>query len=663
MRRHLHLIAFVLLAVYLTIFFELGDLPFMGADEPRYARISEEMLRGGDYVTPRLEGAPWLEKPPLLFWVQALSFRVFGVSETAARLPVALLATLCILAAGGLAWHLSGFRAGVLSLLILSTSIQFFIFARAGSTDMPLAACLTVALVCGYRATGSRNPVWSLLSGAALGAAALAKGPVALILFGGIFTIYFLWVEKLEWHWRHLLTGAAAFLATSGPWYWSVWVANGYSFFVTFWLNHHLARVMSDLHHHSQPFWYYLAVLAVGFFPWTPFLAGSFARLRHWRNGAGPDHAQIFLCIWAVLPVIFFSLSESKLPGYVLPVVPALALLAAREWDRDLAGGAAAGKSLRIQWLAMQGLTLLTAAAIVHMSRTYYTSDSGLWVALPLAAAVLWGARESRAGRPERAFLSLVGGMVLATAAAFSFLGPAVEHYHSARSLARASQPLISEDRPLVLYRYFHHTALYYTGYQATREEVPSLAHLREYSSRHPQEHYYLLTKEEGRRELETLPGSRVLLEEGNLRLVRLPRESLHQEPASTPVTEGQLGFARPVPRRSSDIPVVAGGEWSGDIPVAGWRGVERRHSCRRLEGGLSCPPGRGGRKTPAPHGRPLFSPPVERRLKAAAPLPTVVEPAFRFMAGRSRDIPVPSFSDRSGDLSSRRSGLPISQR
>ena len=536
-----HLIAFVLLAVYLTLFFQLGDLPFMGADEPRYARISEEMLLAGDFVTPRLEGSPWLEKPPLLFWVQALSFRLFGVSEAAARLPVALLGLLCALAVGGLARHLAGFRAGVLAVLILSTSTLFFIFARAGSTDMPLTACLTVSLVCGYRAGGSRNPIWSLLSGAALGAAALAKGPIALILFGGIFTVYFLWIEKLEWHWRHLPAGTAAFLAVSVPWYWSVWAENGYSFFVTFWLNHHLARVMSDLHHHSQPFWYYPVVLAVGFFPWTPFLAGSFARLWSSPNGAGPDRSQVFLWIWVALPVAFFSLSTSKLPGYVLPVVPALALLVAREWDRDPAGETAPARVLRIQWLVVQGLALLMAAAIVYMGRTFYASDSGLWVALPLAAAAVWGGRESRAGRPERAFLSLVGGMVLAAAAAFSFLGPVVEHYHSARSLARASRPMISEDRPLVQYRYFHHTALYYTGYQATREEVPSLAHLRVYSSRNPQSDYYLLTKESGWRDLAALEGSRLLLEEGNLRLIRLPGESLNQEPTASPATRGGL--------------------------------------------------------------------------------------------------------------------------
>ncbi len=532
-----HLIVFVLLAVYLTLFFQLGGLPFMGADEPRYARISEEMLLGGDYVTPRLEGAPWLEKPPLLFWIQSLSFRALGVSEAAARLPVALLGILCALAVGGLARHLAGLRAGALSILILSTSILFFIFARAGSTDMPLAACLTVALVCGYRATGSRNPIWSLLSGAALGAAALAKGPVALILFGGIFTVYFLWIEKLTWHWRHLLAGTAAFLATSIPWYWSVWVENGYSFFVTFWLNHHLARIMSDLHHHSQPFWFYLVVLAVGFFPWTPFLAGSCARLWRLRGEAGPNRGQVFLWIWAALPFLFFSISESKLPGYILPVIPALALLVALEWDRDLDGETAGRKPLRILWPMLQGMAFLMAGAIVYMSRIIYSSDSGLWVALPLAGATLWGARESRAGRPERAFLSLVGGMVLATAAAFSFLGPVVEHYHSARSLARASQPLISEDRPLVLYRYFHHTALYYTGYQATREEVPSLAHLREYSSQNPQPDYYLLTKEAGWTELATLQGTQSLLEEGNLRLVRLPQESLVQEPPVSPAT------------------------------------------------------------------------------------------------------------------------------
>lgn len=531
MSQQRYLLFFALLVAYLTVFFQLGELSFIGADEPRYARIAEEMLNSGNYTTPTLDSFPWLEKPPLLYWLQALSFRLCGVSEGAARLPVAILGILCALCVGGFALAVSGTRAGILTFLILMSSGLFFIFARAGTTDMPLTACLSLALVCGFRATTSRNLLWSLGWGFCLGAATLAKGPLALVLFGGIFAFYFLWVETFGWRWKHLFLGLMTFLVTAAPWYWDVWVENGYHFIVTFWINHHLARFMSDLHHHSQPVWFYLAVILVGFFPWIPFLGITCSRL--WRTRGDPElsRSEVFLWIWTAIPILFFSLSESKLPGYILPVLPPLAVFVALEWDRWLTGEVSMERSFRIVWIVLQGLALLMATAIIVAVRTNYASYLGLWVALPLLGGIVWGGREARMSRKSSAFLSVVVGMALAGALAFWHLAPVVEDYHSAHKLSKVASPWLTQKRPLILYRYFHHTALYYTQYRSTREAIPDMNSLHEYSARFPQSHYYLLTQEAGWTELSVFPEARRLLHKGNLYLVRLPWEALSKEP------------------------------------------------------------------------------------------------------------------------------------
>ncbi len=524
MRRWL-LFLFCLIVAYLTLFYQLGNLAFVGADEPRYARIGEEMVLRGSYVTPTLNFHPWLEKPPLLFWLEAASFRVFGVHEWAARLPVALLAALTTMAASVFAFKLRGSRGALLTALILTTSGLFFVFARAASTDMPLTAMLTAAMVSAFLATSQKGILWGAGAGGALALAVLAKGPVAVVIFGGVFLFYCLLIQKQPWNWKQSALGVVVFLAVALPWFWRVWLENGSNFVATFWLNHHLARFISGLHHHSQPFWYYLLILLIGFFPWVFFLTSAAARLWQDRQRMAEEgrRAQLFLWLWVVIPLLFFSLSESKLAGYILPVFPALAVIVALEWDRYLERDPISSRAMGGQLMALVGCAFLLALALPLGFHFHYRSAAtGGLLSVPILAGVLWAGYEFRRQRPVPSFLALAAGMAIFAAFAFWRAAPVVGDYHSARDLSKLSRSFVSKEEPLILYRYFHHTAQYYTGYRTTQESLPDLQSLQDYLVAHPQTHYYLLTQEAGWQDLKSFPASHLIQVEGNLYLLKI---------------------------------------------------------------------------------------------------------------------------------------------
>src|SRR5690606_5660548 len=221
---------FCAVVAYLTFFYQLGNLPFLGADEPRYARIGEEMMRSGDLITPTLDNQPWLEKPPLLYWLEAASYSIFGVSEWSARLPVALLALLSAGVVGGVAAHLRGRRAGILTFLILCTSGLYFVYARAASTDMPLTANLSVSLLLAYLSTRCSSFLWTTGASLFLALAVLAEWPVAVMLFLAIVWTYLLIQQDFSYCWFQIVSALVIFLAVAGPWFWLVWKANGFAF-------------------------------------------------------------------------------------------------------------------------------------------------------------------------------------------------------------------------------------------------------------------------------------------------------------------------------------------------------------------------------------------------------------------------------------------------
>jgi 4-amino-4-deoxy-L-arabinose transferase-like glycosyltransferase len=332
----------ILATLYVCYFSHLGAIGFVGPDEPRYAWVARDMVETGDWVTPRLYGKPWFEKPVLYYWGAAVCFKLFGVSEAAARLPSAISALLATLALAWLALRLYGAETARWLLLLLPTTVGMIGFSHAAATDMPFSGMLTIAMVCAAVGLGltrdentpilPRTPWLALiLFGFFLGLAVLAKGPAAIILSGGAIFFWALFTKRWRDAFRLLHPAAiASFCLTALPWYILCAVRNP-DFFRIFIIEHNFKRYLTPEFQHLQPFWYYVPVLLVAFLPWTGILL--------WTAAVGGTQivqpkkissASFFLLCWFLFVVFFFTLSRSKLPGYILPAFPSICLIAAR---------------------------------------------------------------------------------------------------------------------------------------------------------------------------------------------------------------------------------------------------------------------------------------------------------------------------------------------
>jgi len=338
----------ILATLYVCYFSHLGAIGFVGPDEPRYAWIARDMAETGDWITPRLYGKPWFEKPVLYYWGAALCFKLFGVSEAAARLPSAISALLATLALAWLALRLYGAETARWLLLLLPTTVGMIGFSHAAATDMPFSAMLTIAMVCAAVVLGltrnentpilPRTPWLALiLFGFFLGLAVLAKGPAAIILSGGAIFFWALFTKRWRDAFRLFHPAAlASFCLTALPWY-ILCARRNPDFFRIFIIEHNFKRYLTPEFQHIQPFWYYGPILFIALVPWTPMFLSLLKDLfRNWSFRA--DFSQIYSCCWAALPVIFFSTSKSKLPGYVLPTVFPLALLLSHSISMRVSG-------------------------------------------------------------------------------------------------------------------------------------------------------------------------------------------------------------------------------------------------------------------------------------------------------------------------------------
>ena len=330
-----------------------GDgLGLVGADEPRYAQIAHEMLvrfdaaptlkdRLSACVTPYLYGHPWLEKPALYYWRAMFIFQDFGVHDWAARLPSF---TFAFIMAALIYLHMRRFRPGghLDAALITVACAGIMAFARGASTDMQMAAPLAIGLLGWYAWYETNSKFWLYDIYFFTGLATLAKGPVApLLAFLIIAAFAFL---RREWHiirrsfwWP----GVVLYFAMVLPWFIAVQHQNP-TFFREFFLEHNLQRFATDRYQHDQPFWYYLVVVLLALMPWTviavrALIDGILTSLAEWRlrrSRAGKplptrpgDAFPEFLVLWSLIPVAFFSFSQSKLPGYILPALPPITIL------------------------------------------------------------------------------------------------------------------------------------------------------------------------------------------------------------------------------------------------------------------------------------------------------------------------------------------------
>jgi 4-amino-4-deoxy-L-arabinose transferase-like glycosyltransferase len=305
------------LALLILYLYGLDRMGLYGPDEPRYASIGREMARTGDLVTPRLDGRPWFEKPPLLYWMIATGFRLGLAIDLAPRVPVALLSLAFLIAFFWMVRREFDAEAATFSTVILATCGGWLGLSEVGVTDLPMAAMFGLALLftLPWLRTGDRR--WLNGTAVALGGAFLAKSTPALILALPIF-----WFGRRRW--RDLLQPAPwlLFLIVAAPWHIACYLQNGAEFpRVLFW-QHQFGRFVSPELQHVQKWWFYLPLLPVGLFPWTPALALLF------RRDLYRDKRLQFLLAIALWGLLFFSLAKNKLPTYLLPLLPPLAVAA-----------------------------------------------------------------------------------------------------------------------------------------------------------------------------------------------------------------------------------------------------------------------------------------------------------------------------------------------
>jgi 4-amino-4-deoxy-L-arabinose transferase-like glycosyltransferase len=335
----------IFLAISAFYLFGLGALPLVGPDEPRYAEVAREMFARRDLITPTLGGHPWFEKPALLYWLMIGSYRALGVNEYAARLGPAI----CGLLTAAFVYWLgksveradaaetkSATHLGKWSALVYLSSFGAIAFSRAASFDIVLTMTVTGALCCFFvwhvATANGRRRRWLLVAFYFfVGLSLLAKGLVGIVLTVGIIAAYFL--IRREWPNKDfllgLLWGLPVALLVAASWYGPIWSRHGWTFIDQFIVQHHFARFLSNKYHHPQPFYFYIPIILLMALPWMVVLIAGLVSSRRWRwrGRKAVDLMRVLALAWVIVPLVFFSLSKSKIPGYILPVLPATALL------------------------------------------------------------------------------------------------------------------------------------------------------------------------------------------------------------------------------------------------------------------------------------------------------------------------------------------------
>jgi 4-amino-4-deoxy-L-arabinose transferase-like glycosyltransferase len=424
----------------------LQIIGLVGADEPRYAQVAREMLARHDWITPVLYGHPWLEKPPLYYWSATIAYQgAGGVTDWAARLPSAVLS--CLMIFFIFVWT-RRFRRGMQldAALITAASAMIIGFGRSASTDMPLTVMFTIAMLSWYGWYESENRGWLLSFYFFSALATLAKGPIAVLL-AALIIIAFAALRRE----RQLIVqtlwpiGIAVYLVVTLPWFIAVQHANP-EFFRVFFLQHNLQRFSSNLYHHPEPFWFFLLVALLALVPWTVFVIVALVdAIRDWRFSVqqprGSEDFRVFLALWFLLPIVFFSLSQSKLPGYILPAIPAASILLAdfiRRCEED-------AEKPKLWLMLLHGFlsaAMLVAALIVPFRLLKLPLPRNvIFVAAALAVVAiltLWLALQSQGYRVLR-FITLVP-VVIAFALLLRGTAPMINYLQSERPVAHALQ-------------------------------------------------------------------------------------------------------------------------------------------------------------------------------------------------------------------------------
>jgi len=424
-----------------SLFFAgLGSLPLLEPDEGRNAEVAREMLASGDWITPHYDALPYLDKPAVFFCLVASSFKLAGLHEWSARAPSALMGLCLLLLCWFLARRMFGDSTAVRAGVIIATAPLVTVFSRLVIFDMTLAFLITLAMASFWfaEATEFRRPGPDIFMFLAMGLATITKGPVGFLLPLLSITAYqalrgkLRELKRLRWG-----LGCAVFLAAVLPWFVSISIR--YPDFPRYaLLEESLARFSGGLVHRKGGLLYYFPVYLAGFFPWSIFLLwAGWNRHKRWKE-IRLERNRLFLLTWSVVTFIFFSLSQSQLPGYFLPAIVPLGILMAKAWD-DVGLQA----SIRSpDWLTAGFASLL---------------GLGLIVAASSQLAIFSSAHSHLAKRVDPAVFVMLKPSILYTGlilAALAIVGRNIAARARGRSLSLAAFVLIALTTPMLLVRW-----------------------------------------------------------------------------------------------------------------------------------------------------------------------------------------------------------------
>lgn len=458
----------ILLSVFGIAFFQfLGRIPLLEPDEGRYAEIPREMLERADFVTPYLNHVKYFEKPPLLYWLNSLSFSIFGQNEFAARFFPTLSGLLGVLLVYYVGRRIYGRREGFLAALVLGTSVGYLAQSRMNIIDMPLSFCMTATLgffLLALQDVGKRRSLYFYLFYLFAALTVLAKGLIGIVLPGAVIFLYL----AVTGRWRvlremKLVTGSILFLIIAAPWFILVSARNP-EFARFFFIHEHFERFLTKVHGRYQPPWYFIPVLLGCMFPWSLFLPSVVRKIWDERSSwkTGPT---LFLVIWASVIFCFFSVSDSKLIPYIIPVFPAVALLVGRTFAAAFDDGCET-----IRWGAYGAALIIILAAVASLFYPLraHNSKLDLRVITVLAPILLAGGAASllsirkKSGSALFAVLSVMSLLVAVAGPPFIF-GRLAERKASPELARIVSRDYRDGDR-IACYGWYQQGLPFYTG-------------------------------------------------------------------------------------------------------------------------------------------------------------------------------------------------------
>jgi len=480
---------------FFIFFYNIGSPGLFDVDEAVYAEASREMIETGDWITPQYNYTNRYDKPVFFYWLMASAFRVFGVTEFAARFWSAAFGVMLTLMCYYLLRWIGHPKWGVITALIFATSLEVIVLAHASITDMTLAFFITSALFCfflGYMGRGKGGFGWYLGFYLSTALAVLTKGPVGIVLPGAIIFIFLIlrgdFIQTLKK--MHIVSGVLIFLVVALPWYIvETWI-NGWEYIDAFFIKHNVTRFTGVVSGHRGSVYYFIPVILIAFFPWSAFLPQIlyryFPRSRK-RGAVDPEESlTLFSIIWFLVIFIFFSISKTKLPGYIVPLSAPLAIMAGRLWyeyiypDNEVH----TEKGLKYSFVFLIILSLIIAAGAGILTPYLTNSEAVLkqfqepvewgyglyYIAVVIASAMLLFLFALWRNRKGIAFGIMTGMVTVVSCIIFTFVIPVADKYlqSTLRDFSRIASAQMDADDKLVVYGLNKPGILFYAQRPAT---------------------------------------------------------------------------------------------------------------------------------------------------------------------------------------------------